>query len=52
VINIEKKMQNIRDDMLEINNMAPSWTRIANAEYEHAMNREAARRDQTDSEEI
>ena len=52
VINIEKKMQNIRDDMLEINNMAPSWTRIANAEYENAMAREAARRDQTDSEEI
>ena len=52
VINIEKKMQNIRDDMLEINNMAPSWTRIANAEYENAMAREAARRDQTDSEEV
>jgi len=52
VINIEKKMQNIRDDMLEINNMAPSWTRIANAEHENAMAREAARRDQTDSEEV
>jgi len=27
VLNIEKKMQNIRDDILEINGLTPSWTR-------------------------
>jgi hypothetical protein len=27
VLNIEKKMQNIRDDILEINGLNPSWTR-------------------------
>ncbi len=27
VLNIEKKMQNIRDDILEINGLSPSWTR-------------------------
>lgn len=53
VINIEKKMQNIRDDMLEINNMAPSWTRINNAEWESAMAREAKHQEgQSDSEEV
>jgi hypothetical protein len=41
VINIEKKMQNIRDDILEMNGMNPSNTRIVNAEYAHAMKREA-----------
>lgn len=31
VLNIEKKMQNIRDDILEANGLTPSWTRqIAN----------------------
>jgi hypothetical protein len=33
VLNIEKKMQNIRDDILEANGLTPSWTRqIANEE--------------------
>jgi hypothetical protein len=27
VLNIEKKMQNIRDDILEMNGLNPSWTR-------------------------
>lgn len=27
VLNIEKKMQNIRDDILEANGLSPSWTR-------------------------
>jgi len=41
VINIEKKMQNIRDDILEMNGMSPSYTRMINAEYDTAMKREA-----------
>lgn len=40
VINIEKKMQNIRDDILEMNGMNPSYTRMSNAEHEAAMKRE------------
>jgi hypothetical protein len=27
VLNIEKKNQNIRDDILEMNGLNPSWTR-------------------------
>ena len=34
VINIEKRNQNIRDDILEMNNMDPSYTRQAAGEYE------------------
>ena len=33
IINIEKRNQNIRDDILEMNDMAPSYTRTSNAEY-------------------
>ena len=41
VINIEKKMQNIRDDMLQEHGMSPSYTRTINAEYETNTRREA-----------
>jgi hypothetical protein len=41
VINIEKKMQNIRDDILEMNGMSPSYTRTINAEYAAAAKRDA-----------
>jgi hypothetical protein len=41
VINIEKKMQNIRDDILEMNGMSPSYTRTINAEYTAAAKRDA-----------
>jgi hypothetical protein len=41
VINIEKKMQNIRDDILEMNGMNPSYTRMINAEYATAAKRDA-----------
>jgi hypothetical protein len=33
-------MQNIRDDILEMNGMNPSYTRMINAEYDAAMKRE------------
>lgn len=39
VINLEKRNQNIRDDILEMNNMNPSFTRINNAEWESAQRR-------------
>jgi hypothetical protein len=41
VINIEKKNQNIRDDILEMNGMSPSYTRTINAEYASALKRAA-----------
>ena len=34
VINIEKRNQNIRDDILEMNNMNPSYTRQAQGEWD------------------
>ena len=40
VINIEKKNQNIRDDILEQNGLNPSYTRTGNAEWEAAQQRE------------
>jgi hypothetical protein len=41
VINIEKKMQNIRDDILEMNGMSPSYTRTMNSEHENGQRRNA-----------
>lgn len=39
IINIEKKMQNIRDDILEMNGMNPSYSRTGAAEHAAAMKR-------------
>ena len=39
VINIEKKAQNIRDDILEMNNMNPSYTRQHAGEWEASQKR-------------
>jgi len=41
VINIEKRNQNIRDDILEINGMNPSYSRTGAGEHEAAMKRNA-----------
>ena len=40
VINLEKRNQNIRDDILEINNLNPSHTRQHAGEWEAALKRE------------
>ena len=40
VINLEKRNQNIRDDILEMNNMNPSYTRQHQGEWEAAQKRE------------
>lgn len=42
VINLEKRNQNIRDDILEMNHMNPSYTRINNAEWEAAQRRHSS----------
>ena len=39
VINIEKKNQNIRDDILEMNNFNPSYTRQSDYEWQQAVER-------------
>ena len=39
VINIEKRNQNIRDDILEMNGLNPSYTRTNSGEYENAERR-------------
>lgn len=39
VINIEKRNQNIRDDILEMNNLNPSYTRQGNHEWKLATDR-------------
>ena len=41
VINIEKRNQNIRDDILEMNNMNPSYTRQAQGEWDRVRTAEA-----------
>ena len=60
VINIEKRNQNIRDDILEMNDLNPSYTRQHQGEWEAALKREAEletddfsndRNDSLDSEE-
>ena len=40
IINIEKRNQNIRDDILEMNDMNPSYTRQHAGEWEAALKRE------------
>ena len=42
VINLEKRNQNIRDDILEMNDMNPSHTRLHSGEWEAALKRESA----------
>jgi hypothetical protein len=39
VINIEKRNQNIRDDILEMNDMSPSYTRQMQGEWEAEVRR-------------
>jgi hypothetical protein len=36
ILNIEKKNQNIRDDILEMNGLNPSWTRQNSGRKDHA----------------
>lgn len=45
VINLEKRNQNIRDDILEMNDLNPSHTRLHHGEWEAAMRREGLDKD-------
>lgn len=45
VINIERRNQNIRDDILEMNNLNPSHTRLHNGEWEAALKRNDSNKD-------
>ena len=47
VINLEKRNQNIRDDILEMNDMNPSYTRQHQGEWEASMRREKEDREKT-----
>ena len=49
VINLEKRNQNIRDDILEMNHMDPSYTRQAQGEWENQQKRERELRQQNSS---
>lgn len=40
VINLEKRNQNIRDDILEMNDLNPSYTRLHDGEWEAAVKRQ------------
>jgi hypothetical protein len=41
ILNLEKKMQNIRDDLLEENGLTPSLTRQSSQEYAEEISRQA-----------
>jgi len=47
VINLEKRNQNIRDDILEMNDLNPSYTRQHQGEWEAAVKRESDRNQDT-----